>query len=149
MVVFETHNSNSSTVLMRCLKVTYLCKKYGSNSVFGYLVWVCPHSAKNCMVLTWCLKHTYQICQQHCFQSPSMGVLEVNNAKNRGALMWRPNCAYLWTKCASSIIFRISSMDVFEIDDAKSRIFLTWLLKRRHLSTKHASNRAFGYLVWV
>ena len=53
MGVFEMHNAKNQGVLLWRSKCTYLCTKYASSNVFGYLAWVCFKLTMSNVVRFW------------------------------------------------------------------------------------------------
>ena len=109
MGVFEMRSAKKCGVLVRRSKRTYLCTKYGSKSVFVYLVWVCLKCAMPKMLCFGAVPKAHtplrQICQQTCIWIPSMDVFEMHSAKKCALVAWGPKCAYLCTKYASNSVF--------------------------------------------
>ena len=124
MSVFELHNTKNCGGFAWRDKRTYLCTKYASNSVSGYLVWVC-------LKCTMAKKSWYfdaapqtpiprhQICQQQCFWMPSMSVFEMRNTKNCGVWPGAQAHTALRQICQQQR-FWIPSVGVFEMHNAKN-----------------------------
>ena len=97
-------------------------------------------------VFVWYRMH--QTVQQRCFWIPSIGVLEMHNAKKYVVLVWRTERTYLCSSNANKFL-RIPSVDAFEMHNAIPCVFFVWRAEHVHVRTKIATKIVFGYVVWM